>query len=118
MVKVLYARAELLFCPLDLLFYHGLVAVAVVVCLRPLLSAMHIDGGFSLIRKGVILRRMWTLPDEHFFNRVHNCPEFSILTGFLLNYEWTLRCSWLAQSTRGSSNIFNYDTRHLTTVFA
>ena len=33
--KFLYARAELLFCQLDLLFFH--VLVAVVVCLRSLL---------------------------------------------------------------------------------
>ena len=34
--KLLNARAELLFCPLVLLSFHVLVAVAVVVCLRSL----------------------------------------------------------------------------------
>ena len=36
MYKVLKARGEPLFCQLDLLFFHVLVAVAVLVCLRSL----------------------------------------------------------------------------------
>ena len=38
MYKVLNARAEL-FCQLDLLFFHVLDAVAVVICLRSLLRS-------------------------------------------------------------------------------
>ena len=38
MYKVLKARAEL-FCQLDLLFFHVLAAVAVVICLRSLLRS-------------------------------------------------------------------------------
>ena len=38
MYKVLNARAELLFCQSDLLFFHVLVVFAVEVCLRSLLT--------------------------------------------------------------------------------
>ena len=38
MYKVLKRRAELLLCLLDLLFFHVLVAVVVLVCLRSLLK--------------------------------------------------------------------------------
>ena len=47
MYKVLNARAELLFCLLDLLFFHVLVAVAVMVCLR--LKCNWFTGPFSLL---------------------------------------------------------------------